>query len=309
VTKQITAHLGVNLPIRPVSALPSQTHLLDDWLTSDILPLYERHQQLTKQSLQRKIGALRESVETALRIRLESAARQPVSSKMDFAGIDARLRNAVGRFAEARRICFDIGHEIEEFAEQGLAITASHLVNKWAQHDAISATAVVRETLVEVATARASLVSVALADLARELAEALQDAAHDLGFTDGHDEADLAAVLKEMPHLDLGTWNVDVAPSFRLKLSVRMEAHRVEQILSRQIGDAVSKAFYNFGKLLAAWARQTLTELKSRFDTQADTFRAHLIRLSDGRAISQDEEISLRRDLEQLTESRPSTAP
>jgi GTP-binding protein EngB required for normal cell division len=306
VTQQISAHLGVNLPIRPVSALPSQTQLLDDWLTSDILPLYERHQQLTQQSLQRKIGALRESVETALRIRLESAARKPVSSKIDRAEIDARLRNAVGRFAEARRICFDIGHEIEEFGQQGLAIAASHLINHWQQHDGVSPTAVVRDVLIDIATARASLLSGALADLARELVETLQDTARELGFVDGHDEEELTSVVKEMPRLDLGTWNVNIAPSIRLKLSARLEARRVEQYLRAQIGATVSKAFYNIGKTLEAWVRRTLNELQLRFDTQADKYRAHLIRLGDGRAISEAEAISLRRDFDQLTESRPS---
>lgn len=306
VSKQVEARLGIDLSPYPVSARRTHQTLLETWLERDILPLYERHQQLAQQSLQRKIGGLRESVETALRIRLESAARKPVSSKIDLAGIDARLRNAVGRFAEARRICFDIADEIEEFGQQGLAIAASHLITKWPQHDGVSATAVVRDVLIDIATARASLLSGALADLARELVETLQDTARDLGFTDVPDEEELTSVVKEMPRLDLGTWDVNIVPSIRLKLSARLEARRVEQYLRAQIGATVSKAFYNIGKMLEAWARRTLNRLQLRFDTQADKYRAHLIRLADGRAISEAEAISLRRDLIQLTESRPS---
>ena len=308
VSQQIAAQLVINLIPYPVSARPSHASLLENWLDREIFPLYERHQQLTRQSLQRKIGALREALKTALRIRLERPTREPVSSKTDLAEVDARLRNAVGRFAEVRRICFDIGHEIEEFAEQGLAITASRLINKWARQDAVSATAVVREALDEIATARASLVSGALGDLARELAETLQDTTRDLGFSDDHNEEDLTFILKEMPRLDLGTWEVSVAPSFRLKLSVRMETRRVEQCLCRQIGGAVSKAFYNFGKMLDAWARRALANLQLRFDAQADGYRAHLNRLGDGRSISQAEEVSIRRDLDQLIQSQPVAA-
>ncbi len=113
--------------------------------------------------------------------------------------------------------------------------------------------------------------------------------------------------LREMPRLDLGNWNVSIKPSLWLKLSARMETRRIEQRLRSQIGAIVRKAFYNYAKTLEGWARQTLNELQFRFDTQADKYRAHLIRLGDGRALSEAEEISVRRDLQQLTQSPPST--
>ena len=116
--EQIAAHLGIRLPIHSVSALPAQAYLLDDWLASAILPLYERHQQLTQQSLRRKVGALREAVESALRVRLRRAGSKSSLITGDLSAIDARLRNAVGRFAEARRICFDVAHDIEDSARR-----------------------------------------------------------------------------------------------------------------------------------------------------------------------------------------------
>jgi hypothetical protein len=308
VSQQIAAQLAINLSPYPVSARSSHEALLENWLQREIFPLYERHQQLTQESLQRKIGALREAVETALRIRLERAGTGSVSRKMNIAGIDASLRSAVGRFAEARKICSDITHEVEDFAESGLAIASSYLIDKWLQHDAVSPTAVVRDALVEIATARASFISGALEDLSRELTEALQDTARDLGFKDVHKEEDLTSVLKEMPRLDLGTWEINVEPSFLFKLSKQMTARRIERRLHEQIGAAVSKAFYNFGKMLDAWARRALSELQLRFDTHADGYRAHLERLNGGERASEAEEVSIRRDLGQLTQSQTSTA-
>ncbi len=84
-------------------------------------------------------------------------------------------------------------------------------------------------------------------------------------------------------------------------------AEALSRELRSQIGAIVRKAFYNYAKTLEGWARQTLNELQFRFDTQADKYRAHLIRLGDGRALSEAEEISVRRDLQQLTQSPPST--
>lgn len=306
VARHLGTQLGISLTPYPVSARSSYKVLLESWLDHEIFPLYERHQQLSQESLGRKIGALREAVETALRIRLERPARKSALAKIDIAGIDARLRNASSRFAEAQKICSDIAHEIEEFAERGLAVASSRLVASWPGDEAASATTVVRSTLTDIAAARATLIAGALEDLTCKLAEALQDAGRDLGFSDGHYENDLTSVLKEMPRLDLGSWDVNVAPSFWLNISLRMETRRVEQRLREQIGDALSKTFYNFGKILDAWTRRTLADLQLQFDSHADGYRAHLDRLrSNGRA-SEAEQAAIQRDLNRLTQSQTS---
>ena len=153
---------------------------------------------------------------------------------------------------------------------------------------------------------RASRVFGVLKDLAGELDETLRETASDLDFKNVDEEEDLTNVLKEMPVLDLGTWEVNLAPGFLLKLSGRMEARRVEQSLRQQIGAAASQAFYNFGKVLDAWARRALSELQVRFDIHADGYRAHLDRLNGGKRASEAEEVSIRRDLDRLTQSQTS---
>lgn len=308
VSQQITAQLGLNLRVCPVSVQPAHAGLLDDWLERDILPLYERHEQLMQESLRRKIGVLRESVETALRTRIERSETESKAGKKDIAGIDERLRNTAGRFAEARRMSLDITHEIQDSAALALATAASHLIDNWRQGDGVSPTEFVRQTLVEVATSLASRVFGVLKDLAGELEETLRETASDLDFKDVDEEEDLTNALKEMPVLDIGTWEVNLAPGFLLKLSGRMEARRIEQSLREQIGAVASKAFYNFGKVLDAWARRALSELQLRFDTHADQYRAHLDRLNGGERASEAEEVSIRRNLDRLTQSQISTA-
>ena len=213
----------------------------------------------------------------------------------------------VGRFADARGMSLDITHEIQDFSGLALATAAAHLIDNWRRGDGASPTAFVRQTLVELGTSLASRVLGILKDLAGELDETLRETASDLDFKDVDEEEDLTNVLKEMPVLDLGTWEeVNLAPSFWLKLSDRMEARRIEQSLHKQIGAAVSKAFYNFGKVLDAWARHVLNELQLRFDAHADGYRAHLDRLNGGKRASEAEEISIQRDLDRLTQSQTS---
>jgi hypothetical protein len=67
--------------------------------------------------------------------------------------------------------------------------------------------------------------------------------------------------------------------------------------LTRQIGAQVSEAFATFGSILDAWARRTLSELQLRFETPAESYRAHLERISDQGKISVDERSAIERDL------------
>jgi GTP-binding protein EngB required for normal cell division len=300
VSQQITARLGLNLSVCPVSVQPTHLALLDDWLNREILPRSERHQQLAQESLQRKIGALCEGVETALRIRLERSGTESKLSKKDLTAIDDRLRNAVGRFAEARKMSLDITHEIEDFAELALETAAAHFIDNCRDGDGVSPTVLVRQTLAQSATSFASRLFGVLEDLVRELCQTLQTTADDLGFKNVREEEDLTNALREMPVVDLGTWQVNVAPGFLLKLSKHIAAQRIEHKLRDQIGDAVSKAFYNFGKMLDAWARRTLGELQFRFDAYADQCRAHLDWLASGDHTPEAEQTSIERDLNLL---------
>ena len=47
--RQLRAHLGVEIGVHPVSTAPSHTHLLEQWFSLEIAPLYEKHQQLARE--------------------------------------------------------------------------------------------------------------------------------------------------------------------------------------------------------------------------------------------------------------------
>ncbi|HEY7322459.1 MAG TPA: hypothetical protein VIE89_33260 [Candidatus Binatia bacterium] len=197
-------------------------------------------------------------------------------------------------------VSLDVTHEIQDSSKLALATAAARLIDNLQQGDGFSATALVRQTLVELGTSLASRVFGVLQDLAGELNETLRETADDLHFKDMEEKEDLIDTLKGMPQLDLGKWEIDITPGFLFKFSKHMAAKRIEQRLREQIGAYVSKAFYNFGKMMDAWARRALSDLELRFDAHADTYRAHLARLSGGKRPSEVEEISIQRDLDRL---------
>jgi len=310
VSEQIHSQLGLKLGVHPVSARPTHSALLEAWLNETILPLYDRHQQLVEDSLRRKMGSLREAVETALRIRLDRAGKTAggglnEANRIDSKAVDARLRKALACFTETRDTCREVAHGVRGFGDRALAAAGIRLANNGANDwpHAESVAAIVHDVLVQAAAEQASFVLAALETLARELTQTVKATAQDLGFDEIHKEEDLLSALKEMPKLDLGTLRLVLRPPWLLKLSKSRASRQVERRLREQIGHTASEAFSSFGSLLDAWARRALNDLQLRFDSHADGYRAHLHRLtaSDGGSVADD--VRIRRDLDSLVQA------
>ena len=298
ITEQIRARIGVTLSIHAVSIQASHAFLLDAWLADVILPLYDRHQQLMENSLRRKIGSLRETVETALRMRLDRAPEGTI--KLD--DVDGDLRRAMGRIAEIRELCFEVTHRVRSGGDSAMAEAAERLTKAWSQNNPFSPGAIVHDALVQNAAQSAGAVFQALKDLAGELAQTLGSTAQTLGFNEVHTEDDLASAIKEMPMLDPGTLQVDLHPSLLSKMSANLAMRHAERSLKKQIGPRVAEAFSSFGSVLDAWARRMLIELQLRFESHADGYRAHLDRIKKHGDISSAEAEAMAKDLGLLAE-------
>ncbi len=304
ISEQISAQLGLTVPVHPVSIEPTHSFLLDAWLTEVILPLYDKNLQLMRESLFRKIGSLRGAVETALKLRLDRTRLSdgaPDQSPEDLAAVDSRLRMAAGRIAEARELCFQITYAVRGYGEQALSNAASRLTQTGLP------STVVQEALEQSAAEKAGEVFRALKEAASELGGTLESTARALHFAESNQEEDLAAAIQELPKLDLGALDIDVKPGLFLKVSRRLSIHKVERELRRQIGQRVSEAFSSFGSMLDTWSRRTLSELQVRFDAEADAYRAHINRLATRGKVSTGEQSAIARDLDLLAEPAGNT--
>ena len=300
ISDQISAQLGLALPVHPVSIQTSHFFLLDEWLGTVILPLYDRHQQLARESLSRKIGSLREAVTAALKVRLD---RTRGSSDVDADAADSALRKAVGRIAEVRELCFAITHDVRGHSGQALIDAATRLTDAWLSPAPGRSDLIIHDAMVQAAAEPASQIFQALKQLANELAETLRSTAEALHFDESHPGEDLLSSIQEMPKLDLGPVEVELKPGMFLKISRNLAMRQVEKTLQRQIGRQASEAFSSFAKILDAWARRTLSELQLRFEAQADAYRAHLNRIATVGQVSENEKSAIERDLALLSES------
>jgi hypothetical protein len=304
IAEHIRSELGLTLSVHPVSIMKDHAKLLDRWFEQEISPLFDRHQELARQSIRRKIGSLREAVATALRLKLERVGKRPQGRQSKPREIEAELRAAVGKFEEARIICEERTEELRTSVDSALARFAAAIVAQWPRKDLqprpLGDLGV--SILTSVAAETASTVREALEILARLLAKALHSTATALGSEEVLMEDELTTAIREMPRLDLGLPQLDIRrPTLMRSLGTRWAERQVKSQLYDQIGPVVSEGVSSYSRTLAAWARRTLTEIQRRFDAHADAYRAQLEQLTGEKSISLEEQDALRLDLESLT--------
>ena len=285
--QQIRSNLALEPAIHAVSVQPGFTGLLDGWFSSELAPLYRRHQELTKDSLRRKIGALRDSVSGTLRARLDRVTHPGSANKQsrpELIEAETQLRRVTGRFEEVREQWYRETQEIREYTPAFLHEAAVHIVDAWrAQRSELPVT---WESLTDLATTLAAEKASALRSQMEELARDLTEAVREVSQLLGHDSAsatdDLAAVVKEMPRIDLGSGDLRLNRLWIANISRRLAIGSVERALRNSAGNQIKESFGTFASMLDAWSRRVSAELQSRFNNYADAHRAQLAQLSEG---------------------------
>ena len=325
VAGHIRSDLGCELPVHAVSIKAECGGLLEKWLDAEILPLYDRHAELARQSLHRKIGALRLGVEAALKVRLKRAG----PGDHPGAGMDAsklrlletELRTAAGKIAEARTECLAETDALRECADDFIRTAANNLVALWSVQfhrprtaaalteprppgsgcrESATAPSLIQNKLEQAAAEKAARISSAIQEAAGYAASALGNTATALDLENRPERDELLDVLKSMPRFDLGNLEMEIGPSRLASLWGRRWAiARVERRIRSHAGQQITDAVGIHARMLQAWVRKTFTELEERFSSYADAYRAHLDRLAGNRAGVENEK-ALRDDLAAL---------
>lgn len=278
IAEQIQGRLGLTLKVLPVSVVDHAAASLDAWFEEQIAPLYERYQQLAGESVRRKIGALRESVEAALRSELGRAEGGTRPSDVEkLRRIEKEMRRTAGRIPEETSACLQIADEVEKLAPAAQREAAFRIVERWRQGQNAGPD-IVTTALSETAAVEAGQLYERLDLIARETAGALQETARQLNVTEPPQEEDLVPALRGMPQLDFGGQVPLFMRSPLLSVSPALAMTLVQMRLKRLLGPEISEAFRSYSRVLNAWTRKTIAEIQSRFDLHADTYRAQLSR-------------------------------
>jgi GTP-binding protein EngB required for normal cell division len=312
VAGHIRSDLGLDLPVHAISIKAEHGNLLEKWLDAEILPLYDRHAELARQSLNRKIGALRLGVEAALKMRLKrsESGGQP-GAAMDISklrDLETELRTAAGKIAQARTECIDRTDAFRECADGIIRAAANHLIDAWDLGASATGESLIKSKLEQAAAEPAAQIASAIQEAAGNAGSVLAKAAMALELENRPEQDELLDVLKNMPRFDLGNLEIEVGPSgVASLLGRRWAVARVERQINSRAGNQIADAVRIYGRVLQAWVRKTFTELQEQFDSYADAYRAHLDRLTANKTGVEDEQ-ALREDLAALADAAPENA-
>jgi len=306
ISDQISSQLGLKLSVHPVSTKGEHARLLVEWFADEIQPLCERHQELAQQSVRRKIGALREAAEAALKVRLELSEKGPKGERKHLRAAETQLRKATGKLEEVNSFCLRASDEIRGLGWIALSRSAADVAEQWFNKGANETNArdIVMRNLTETAAEGANQVFTKIHDLARDLSRALASTADILEVKDVPRDEDLASVVKEMPRLDPGPIEVVLERGFLAFLGKAFARRQIENKLRERIGSIVDETFQRYGRMSESWSRRTLAELRRQFDAHADGYRAQLERLGGGGKAGAGEAAAIRRDLDALSRFR-----
>jgi GTP-binding protein EngB required for normal cell division len=303
VRDHIAAELNLQLSVHPVSVIGENRALLRQWFEAEIHPLYAQREELRKSSIRRKIGTLRESVASALRMRLRRV--EHVSADMDdeLRKIENILRDATAEIEEARNTSKRAVDEIGWAADTALQCAANEMVSFWSGSTTQTSTpeATVRTAIAKIVQEKADAFQALLQNLSRRLYEAIKSAGEAVDQPQAVTEEEFASAIREMPLLDLAQLPLRVErPGLALLISQAVAKARLSSQLRRQIETALNDTLRAYRLVMNDWLDATLQSLSSRFQAYADGYRAQIGRLLNDERLTGEEERGIQRDLQEL---------
>ncbi len=297
IRRQLQGEFEAELPVYPVSVMPSHVALLERWFSEELTPLYERKQRLLRESLTRKTLLLASSVRSALEV-VVSSPRPEGEDRVQLEEADLGLRRSAGELQEFRADVRRITDDVQMLGPFIIKKAAEEIRDRWQKQEEVDA----GETLQIVAGKVAREVSREIRDeldkLQQQLQQALSKVASLLRTPDAPSPEDFE-LSTEMPVLHLNHQCQLARPPllahFGDAVRVRMATQKLE---SHEHG--LNQALESFSRLLYAWGMDASSDLEGRFDGFANRYRAQLVRLLLDRKPAINPE-QLRSDLETLS--------
>jgi hypothetical protein len=159
----------------------------------------------------------------------------------------------------------------------GIAREAAALIQISGQHDIDSPW--VRSAAQRIAAEQARDLPKILAKLAVDSATALSECARDLDTSEAPKAGEFASAIQEMPLIDVGSIETHLRTGFLARTWTGSAVRGFETKLKDEIGQTLSHAFSAYSGVLQRWTRDTLQDLRERFDIYAESYRGKIVRL------------------------------
>lgn len=306
--EHISSECKLDLSVHPVSVAPAYREMLNDWFEGQIAPLYSRAQDLRAASLRRKIGALRDSVAASLEARLRRSAQSSTQSREHAETAEALLRRTTGKIEEIRSLCSRFVRTAAEEAARGntpeLAEEAARrLLHAWktSSYGVVVPGQLIRDSITQLIQVQARRLQTEITALASHLGAELKQCAADLELSDVPADGEFESLVRGTPVFECPAFTILVSrPLSAVVAGERMATRWVARRISRRLPPAFYSALEIYWSLVGDWANSVVAELRQKFETYAETYRAHAEGTLGGRELTAAELAGLRQSLLEL---------
>jgi GTP-binding protein EngB required for normal cell division len=303
VKEHIATECKLDLPVRPVSILPSYREMTNQWFEREIVPLYDRSQQLRAASLRRKIGVLRESLVSTLKARMRREQQVSTDSQERVRAAEALLRMTTGQIEEISAVC---EREITSSAAEtprAIRSAASRLMDSWSQNDRapLAPGQMVRDVIADFVQQRVNEMQRSLSVVAAQLRNDLKQCATDLGLAHVPGGDEFQSVIRGTPVFDPQPFAITISrPTFSGLLGRRFAERQVARHITRQLGQSFQEALDIYWRMLKEWSDSIVGRLRQIFEVYADDYRARAAQALGGRVLNTEELAEIQASLSQL---------
>ena len=303
VKDNIKEELNLDLAVKAVSVMAGSKDLLNDWFEKDIAPLYSQRQELKLRSIRRKLGALRQSVEMALRSRLRRKDLISPQKVEQLRVVEGELRQASGRLEEMKKVAKGVSNDLEFSGSRILRIAAATLIESWLKQraDDGAGDSIVRDAVTRTVREQTESLRQRMESMTNKLFETLLAAARVLEIEDVPVEGEFSSVVREMPTFDPAYGELRLERSFYFSLiGESLSRSLMAKRLANVMGEQLARSLSAYHSLLYDWSERTLSQIQRRFDAYANSYRAQVAGLIGGNPSPADQEGLIQRDLVSL---------
>jgi GTP-binding protein EngB required for normal cell division len=303
VKAHIASECELDLPVRPVSILPSYREMTNQWFEREITPLYDQAQRLRAASLLRKIGVLRESLVSALKARMRRDQQYLTNSQDLVRAAEALLRTTTGQIEQMRALC---ERQIMGAAAEtpgAIRRAAGRLMDSWSQDDRVPVAPgqIVRDVIADFVQREVRTMQGDLAAFAAQLQNNLKQCASHLGLVHIPGGDEFQSIIRGTPVFDPQPFTMTLSrPTFFGLLGRRFAERRVAGQIARQLGHSFEEALEIYWGMLNEWSESIISRLRQVFEIYAEDYRARAERTLDGTGFNTEELAAIQVSLSQL---------
>jgi GTP-binding protein EngB required for normal cell division len=279
--EQLQRELGLEVNVHPVSSLPEQSALLDNFFNQELLPRFNEARSLRASSAARKIGALREAVTAAFETALDQNSRRGRNLPTNAQGLEERLRLVTGEVGEQRTELDHAFFALGETPDAILTQTAESALSWMAANSSFRVTAAqLSDWLYDAVRESVEHVLENARSVGKRAIETLQGVAREMSRSDMPQQEELEGLLRDVPRFELQASANEINLAAWKLLGTGVVRSRIRSSLRDSIGAELKQALHLYGSALSQWSNHFVGRLVLLVDSHAEAYRVQLYRIA-----------------------------